>query len=53
MTVITELYCQLYITCQLHVSANTILAITRLDTIIGENYTIYKMIQYNHQCWCK
>jgi len=24
MTVITQLYCQLYITCQLHVSANTI-----------------------------
>jgi len=29
------------------------LAIIRLDTIIGENYTIYSMIQYNHQCWCK
>ena len=53
MTVITQLYCQLYITCQLHVSANTILAIIRLDTIIGENYTIYNMIQYNHQCRCK
>ena len=24
MNVITQLYCQLYITCQLHVSANTI-----------------------------
>jgi len=24
MTVITQLYCQLYITCQLHVSTNTI-----------------------------
>jgi len=52
-TVITQLYCQLYITCQLYVSANTIVAIIRLDTIIGENYTIYNMIQYNHQCWCK
>jgi len=53
MTVITQLYCQLYITYQLHVSANRILAIIRLDKIIGENYTIYNMIQYNHQCWCK
>jgi len=44
MTVITQLYCQLYVTCQLHVSANTISAIIRLDTIIGENYTIYNMI---------
>jgi len=26
------------------------LAIIRLDTIIGENYTVHKMIQYNHQC---
>jgi len=25
------------------------LAIIRLITIIGENYTIYNMIQYNHQ----
>jgi len=24
MTVITQLYCQLYVTCQLHVLANTI-----------------------------
>jgi len=29
------------------------LAIVGLDTIIGENYTIYNMMQYNHQCWCK
>ena len=48
LTIITQLYCQLYITCQLHVSA-----IIRLDTIIGENYTVHKRIQYNHQCWCK
>jgi hypothetical protein len=48
MTVITQPYCQLYITCQLHILADTILAIIRLDTTIGENYTIY-MIQYNHQ----
>jgi len=27
------------------------LAIIRLDTIIGENYTIYNMVQYNHQYW--
>jgi len=53
MTVITQLYCQLYITCQLHVSANTILSIIRLDTIIGENYTIYNVIQYSHRCWSK
>ena len=46
MAVITQLYIQLYITCQLHVSANTILAIISLDTIIGEDYTIYNMIQY-------
>ena len=26
------------------------LAIIRLDTIIGENYTIYNMIQYRRQC---
>ena len=44
MTVITQLYCQLYITCQLHVSANT--TVIRLDKIIGETYTIYNMIQY-------
>jgi len=25
------------------------LAIIRLDAIIGENYTIYNMTQYNHQ----
>jgi len=53
MTVITQLYCQLYITCQLHVSAILFLAIIRLDTIIGENYTVYNMIQYSHQCWFK
>ena len=29
------------------------LAIIRLDTIIGENYAIYNVIQYNRQCWCK
>jgi len=29
------------------------LAIIGLDAIIGENYTVYNMIQYNHQCWCK
>jgi len=28
------------------------LATIRLDKIIGENYTIYNMIQYNNQCWC-
>jgi len=32
MTVKTQLYCQLYVTRQLHVSANTILVIIRLDT---------------------
>jgi len=53
MTVITQLYCQLYITCQLHLSANTSFSIIRLDTIIGENYAIYNMIQCNHQCWYK
>ena len=53
MTVITQLHYRLYTTCQLHVSANAILAIIRLDTIIGENYTIYNMVQYNHQCWCE
>ena len=40
MAVITQVCCQLYIICQLHVSTNTILAIIRLDKIIGENYTI-------------
>ena len=29
------------------------LAIIGLVTIIGENYTVYNKIQYNHQCWCK
>jgi len=29
------------------------LAIIRFDTIIGENYTIYDMIQYKYQYWCK
>ena len=48
MAVITQLYCQLYITCQLHVRPILLLAIIRLDTFIGENYTIYRMIQYNH-----
>jgi len=37
MTVITQLYCQLHITCQVHVSASTILAIVRLDTITLDN----------------
>ena len=27
------------------------LAIIRVDTIIGENYTMYNMIQYSYQCW--
>jgi len=30
-----------------------ILNVISLDKIIGENYTIYNKIQYNHQCWCK
>jgi len=30
-----------------------LLAIIRLNTIIGENYTIYNMIQDNHQGWFK
>jgi len=46
MAVTTQLYCQIYITCQLHVSANTILAIIRFGTIFGENYTIYNMMIY-------
>jgi len=29
------------------------LAIIRLDTIIADNYTVYNVIQYNHQCWCR
>ena len=29
------------------------LAVIRLDIFIGENYTLYNMTQYNHQCWCK
>jgi len=29
------------------------MAVIRLDTIIGENYAVYNMIQYKHQCWCK
>jgi len=36
-----------------NVSANTIFGHHKVDTIIGENYTIYNTIQYNHQCWCK
>jgi len=51
MIVITQLYCQLYITYQLHVSANTIFVHHR----VGYNYrrklhNICNMIQYNHQC---
>ena len=36
ITVITQLYLQLYITYQLHVSAISVLAIIRFDTIIRE-----------------
>jgi len=39
MTVITQLYCPLYITRQLRVSAYNILAIITLDNFIGDNYT--------------
>jgi len=53
MTIITQLYCQLYITYQLHVLANTILGHYQ----VGYNYrrelhNIYNMIQYNNHCWC-
>ena len=37
LTVITQLYDQMYVTYQLHVSANAAVAIIRLDTI----YHIY------------
>jgi len=58
MTVITELYCQLNIKCQLHVSGNTIFCHQ-----VGYNYRrklhniyiyiyIYIMIQYSHQLYC-
>jgi len=53
MFVITQLYYQLYIKINYMFRPILFLAIIRLDTTIGENYTIYNMIQYNHQCWCK
>jgi len=40
MAVITQLYLQLYVTYQLHVSAISDLAIVRLDTIIRETIII-------------
>jgi len=46
MTVITQLYCQLYITCQLHVSANIIFGHHQVGYNNRRNYTIYNMIQY-------
>ena len=38
MAVITQLYYQLYITYQLHVSAHAAVAIVRLDTIYQGSY---------------
>jgi len=50
MTVITQLYCQLYITFQVHISTNTIFGHQQG----GYNYRIklrnINMTQYNHQC---
>jgi len=39
MAVTAQLYCQVCVTYQLHVSANVAVAIIRLDTIYERSYT--------------
>jgi len=48
IAVITQLYLQLYITYQLHVSVISDLAIIRLDTIIRSKETLYNTNAFKH-----
>ena len=48
----TQLYLQLYITYQLHVSAISDLAVIKLDIIIRETIE-HHLIRHNQQCQCK
>jgi len=47
----TQLYYQVYINFQLHVSANAAAAIIRLDTIYQRSYIDITQNKYQRFCW--
>ena len=47
----TQLHYQVYITFQLHVSANAAVAIIRLDTIYQRSYIDITQNNYQRFCW--
>ena len=48
IAVVTQLYYQVYITYQLHDSANAAVAIIRMDTILSEKLYRYDITQNNY-----
>ena len=46
MSVITQLYCQLYITCQLHVSAKNIFGHHQVPLYLHQRWWLYCIIIY-------